>query len=350
MSASIGDEDLDAAIAAGILTPETASRLRAYVEQRRAAPVADEEQFRLLTGFNDIFVSIAVLLVLIALAWLGGRIAQWFGAALVAVACWGLAEFFTARRRMALPSILLLLGWVGGVSVVSLLTISGATQLEPGGPRLALSALAAGAAAYAHWLRFKVPITVAAGTGAVLGLLILIASTTIPGGFRLILPLIFLSGLCLFGLALWWDMSDPGRRTRRADVAFWLHLSAAPLLVHPAFSWLGLASAPWELATAPPSSGAVDFSRPALAVAIYLLLALVALLIDRRALMVSALAYVLYAMNAFFRGTGDLTISLALSALIAGAALLLLSAYWRPARRGLLKLTPKWFRARLPAA
>jgi hypothetical protein len=349
MSATIGDEELDAAVAEGVLTSETASRLRDFVERRRAAPAADEEQFRLLTGFNDIFVSIALLLVLIALAWLGGRIVQWLGAALVAAACWGLAEFFTARRRMALPSILLLLGWVGGVSAVSLLTISGATQLEPGGPRLALSALAAGVAAYAHWLRFKVPITVAAGTGAVLGLLIIIASTTIPGGFRLILPLIFLSGLCLFGLALWWDMSDPGRRTRRADVAFWLHLSAAPLLVHPVFSWLGLASAPWEGATAPPA-GAIDFSRPALAVAIYLLLALVALIIDRRALMVSALAYVLYAMNAFFRGTGDLTISLALSALIAGAALLLLSAYWRPARRGILALAPARLRARLPPA
>ena len=70
----------------------------------------------------------------------------------------------------------------------------------------------------------------------------------------------------------------------------------------------------------------------------------------RRALMVSALAYVLYAMNAFFRGTGDLTISLALSALIAGAALLLLSAYWRAARRGVLALSPARLRARLPAA
>jgi len=348
MSATIGDEDLDAAVAHGVLTPETASRLRDFVERRRAAPVADEEQFRLLTGFNDIFVSIAIVMVLIALGWLGGRLFVSLGLALIAVASWGLAEFFTARRRMALPSILLLLGWVGGVSVGALSLHTGASPPPPA--HLALSGLAAGVAAYAHWLRFKVPITVAAGTCAVLALLVVLVSTSIPGGEKFVLWLIFLSGLCVFGLALWWDMSDPGRRTRRSDVAFWLHLAAAPLLVHPAFSWLGLSASPWAIATEPGASDVVDFSRPALAVAIYLLLAVVALIIDRRALMVSALAYLLYAMNAFFRGTGDLSVSLALSALIAGAALLLLSAYWRSARRALLKLTPAWLRARLPAA
>jgi hypothetical protein len=344
MSGPFGDEDLDAAVAAGVLTSETASRLREFVERRRAAPFADEEQFRLLTGFNDIFVSIAIVMVLVALGWLGYLVGAAFGAALVAAAGWALAEFFTRRRRMALPSILLLLAWVGGVSVAAIFL--GPTP--PGALHLALSGLAAGAAAYAHWLRFKVPITVAAGACAVLALLVVLVGTSIPGGQRWLLPLIFLSGLVVFALALWWDMSDPRRQTRRADVAFWLHLAAAPLLVHPAFSWLGLASASWLTAQGAPD--AADFSRSALAVAIYLLLAIVALVIDRRALMVSALAYLLYAMNALLRSTGALSVSFALSALIAGAALLLLSAYWRAARRPLLSVAPAWLRARVPDA
>ena len=33
----------------------------------------------------------------------------------VAATAWGLAEFFTRKRRMALPSIILLLAFVGGV-------------------------------------------------------------------------------------------------------------------------------------------------------------------------------------------------------------------------------------------
>ena len=74
-----------------------------------------------------------------------------------------------------------------------------------------------------------------------------------------------------------------------------------------------------------------------------------ALLIDRRALMVSSLAYFLYAMSHLFRATGALSLSLALAALAVGSALLLLSAFWSPARRAALRLAPAGLRARLPA-
>jgi hypothetical protein len=51
------DSDLDSAVAAGALTPASAAALRAYVSRARQSPMVDEEQFRLITGFNDIFVS-----------------------------------------------------------------------------------------------------------------------------------------------------------------------------------------------------------------------------------------------------------------------------------------------------
>ncbi|MGO9768081.1 MAG: hypothetical protein ACLPSW_00720 [Roseiarcus sp.] len=350
MASLLTDEDLEAAVRAGVVTPQLAADLRAFVESRRTAPRADDEQFRLLTGFNDIFVAMAILMVLIALGWLASRQALGLGFGLVALVSWALAEFFTARRRMALPSILLLLSWVGCVfGAAAALTASRATGA--GGPWiLGLVALLAGAAAYAHWLRFKVPITVAAGTCAAFAALIAFLSGALPGGDRLVLPLTFLSGLGVFGLALWWDASDPLRRTRRADVAFWLHLAAAPLIVHPAFSLLGLNAAPGLSESASGALGPMALTRPAAAVAVYLILALVALVIDRRALMVSALAYLLYAMNAFFQATGALSVSFALSALLAGAGLLLLSAYWRTARQRALGLAPASLKARLPAA
>jgi hypothetical protein len=332
------------------MTPELAANLRAFVEARRTAPRADDEQFRLLTGFNDIFVAMAILMVLIALGWLGSRQALALGFGLVALVSWALAEFFTARRRMALPSIVLLLSWVGGVFGAAAVVLAGKGP-DAGGPlNLGFDALLAGAAAYAHWLRFKVPITVAAGACAAFAALIAFLSSALPGGDRLVLPLTFLSGLGVFGLALWWDASDPLRRTRRADVAFWLHLAAAPLIVHPAFSLLGLNAAPGLSESASGALGPMALTRPAAAVAVYLVLALVALVVDRRALMVSALAYLLYAMNAFFQATGALSVSFALSALLAGAGLLLLSAYWRPARRRALGFAPAALRGRLPAA
>jgi hypothetical protein len=63
-------QELDDAVASGALTPEAANALRAYIEGRRSA-IPDEEQFRLLTGFNDIFVSIAAVILLFAVGWIG---------------------------------------------------------------------------------------------------------------------------------------------------------------------------------------------------------------------------------------------------------------------------------------
>ena len=87
-------------------------------------PAVDEEHFRLLTGFNDIFVGIAAAILLVAVGWIGYYVAAAISTAtarrpfiglFVAATAWGLAEFFTRQRRMALPSIILLLAFVGGV-------------------------------------------------------------------------------------------------------------------------------------------------------------------------------------------------------------------------------------------
>src|SRR5215210_1618675 len=119
--------ELDEAVAAGAISAEAATALRAHIEGQHATPTVDEEQFRLLTGFNDIFVSIAAAILLFSVAWIGQRIGQSIGLVIdgdgpspggpltVAATAWGLALCFAAKRRMALPSILLLLAFVGGV-------------------------------------------------------------------------------------------------------------------------------------------------------------------------------------------------------------------------------------------
>src|SRR5262245_42279104 len=109
------EADIDAAVAERAITAEAAAALRAFVARRQASPAVDEEHFRLLTGFNDIFVSIAAILLLIAVGWLAGVvIAPLAGAVAGSAVSWGLAEYFTRRRRMALPSILLLASFTAG--------------------------------------------------------------------------------------------------------------------------------------------------------------------------------------------------------------------------------------------
>jgi hypothetical protein len=345
MAQGFTDEDLDAAVVAGALPAEAAASFRVFVERRRSAPAADEESFRLLTGFNDIFVAIALVLTLAALGWMGFLVFPALSGALVAVASWALALFFTNRRRMALPSILLLLTFIGG-AVETIFVAARISESEANVPgKLALVGLAGLAAAFAHWRFFKVPITVAAGVATVGAVLVSIVG--FAGSPTWVYPVVLGLGLATFALALAWDASDPLRRTRRSDVAFWLHLIAAPAIAHPAFSLLGLQrSAIFAGAEHPPPLAL----GVGLALSLYAALAIVALIVDRRALMVSSLAYLIYAMNALFHATGALTTSFALSALIVGAALLLLSAFWATARRGVLRLAPTAWRPFLPPA
>src|SRR5438046_10525454 len=69
-------QDLDDAVASGVISAQAADALRAHIERQRATPIADEEQFRLITGFNDIFVSIAAAILLFAVGWIGQSIGQ----------------------------------------------------------------------------------------------------------------------------------------------------------------------------------------------------------------------------------------------------------------------------------
>lgn len=350
------ESDLEAAVASGALTAQQAGAFRDDVASRRQTPAVDEEHFRLLTGFNDIFVSLAAIILFVAMAWIGHEVgprlggdgpSPWMGA-LVAVTAWGLAEFFTLKRRMALPSIVMLLAFVGGVfgaAGVSLSLIVGETAIEANPESVipmilsASAALAAGAA-WLHWRRFRVPITVAAGTAAVVALLLLLLTSAIGEPNDTNRPILEIAALILgvgvFMLAMWWDGSDPRRETRRSDVAFWLHLLSAPLIVHSVFSLLGL------------TQGEATPVEAIIVVFLYIVIGIAALAIDRRALLVSALAYVLYALNALFREYGAVELSVALTALIIGSALLLLSAFWSHARRRVVAPLPENLRRRLP--
>ena len=67
-------QDLDDAVASGAISAQAADALRAHIEQQRATVIPDEEQFRLITGFNDIFVSVAAAILLFAVGFIGQRI------------------------------------------------------------------------------------------------------------------------------------------------------------------------------------------------------------------------------------------------------------------------------------
>lgn len=344
------ESDLQAAVEAGAISAQAADALRNHVAARRSSPVVDEENFRLLTGFNDIFVAIASVILLVAVGWLGDNVrlgATGHGPSaaaglFIAAASWGLAEYFTRVRRMALPSILLLLGFAGGIGFSLLTLVTQLTDdLQGRTGALMMSGVAAltAAAIWLHWRRFMVPITVAAGTAAVACLGVTLVLVAFPGIgevqgniFWLLLP----AGFAIFAVAMRWDMSDRSRTTRRADVAFWLHLTAAPMIAHSMFHLLGV------------FEGDMGAGTAVTVLLLYVAFGLVALAIDRRALLVSSLAYVLYALYALFEQAGAVELSAAFTALVIGSALLLLSAFWHKARKLMVEGLPEGVRTRLP--
>ncbi len=318
------ESDLENAVAAGVLTPQAADAFRNHIAAGRATPAVDEESFRLLTGFNDIFVAIAIALLLTSVGWLAGWVHKGLGGLSVAAVSWMLAEYFTRVRRMALPSILLLFGFCGGVAGSMIGTLN---EINPQWPDQINALVAAGialvtaGAIWLHWRRFMVPITVAAGAASLVAVGIALFFAATHAGKDAVYPLLLTGGIAMFALAMWWDMSDRERTTRRSDVAFWLHLAAAPMIAHPVFHMLGV------------FEGEIGVAQAVIVMVLYVLFAIVALAVDRRALLVSSLAYVLYALSMLFRQAGAVELSMAFTALVIGSALLSLSAFWHPMRR-----------------
>ncbi|GAB2707527.1 hypothetical protein Q4574_20760 [Aliiglaciecola sp. 3_MG-2023] len=327
------DEDLKQAVEAGIFTDDSVSQFKSYVAKIKNTSLADEENFRLISGFNDIFVVIASGLLLASIGFLGYHVSPLLGTIGVAIASWLLSEFFVLKRRMALPAIMLLLTFLGGVFASPLVI-----QQQPNEMAFLIAGALSAVAAVLHWRRFRVPITVAAGAAAISSSIIALILVLIPNAVTWVNPLLLCVGLGIFGLAMYWDASDRNRQTRSSDVAFWLHLAAAPLIVHPIFTSLGILQ------------GVGGLSISLLVLGLYVLLATISIAVDRRAIMVSALVYVIYAFSTLLETYGMVSYSFAITGLCIGGTLLLLSAFWQVSRSQILKLLPLPVQDLLPAA
>lgn len=325
------DQDLDDAVKAGVFSEKHIAAFRHFMQNQRQSPGSTEEHFRLVTGFNDIFVTIACLLVLAAGWYIGSFANDQVGALAAAAGSWGLAEYFTRIRRMALPSIVLLMMFV----LAAFMTVDFLAE----GPLMVVPPLAAMLAAAGHWLRFRVPITIAAVVAS--GIVAVIAVMTefdVDLDGALFSGVLLVLGLMTLGLAIWWDSRNVHRITRQADVAFWLHILSSFVIVHTLFSNILLRESQ--------SDGVVV----AIVLMTYGLLTLISIILDRRALMVSALGYALYATGHVFTTDNAEGLGFALACLIVGGGLLMLSALWSKVRKPVVELLPYAITSRLPPA
>ena len=335
-------DDLRSAVAAGLISEAQAAGVIAHGDARagkRANMAGEDEPFELFRGFADIFVSVGLVLLLSGILGIARLMTDnVFVPVFAAGLCWLFARYFTLRRRMTLPSIVLVTGFgISAAFLAAFLWAIPAGDLD--GP---LAALVVGgltmAALLLYYRTFKVPFTLflvgLAGLAVVLG----VTNSIVPdrwesGDFTSILDLRQGSGLAIgmlvFGIGafiggMWFDMRDPHRLGRWSASGFWLHMLAAPALVNTI------------VLTLYNVGGSTGYVLMALALA---LIAVLALVIDRRSFLTAGIGY-LGLLIAWAVGQGAAGTSPVLILLILGATITALGTWWVPLRAQLMGALP----------
>jgi len=342
---TIGPGDLRAAVAAGIVTEAQAAGVTALANDRagkRAALPAEDEPFEFFRGFAEIFIATGLAILLGGLALLlsviGGVAILILIPAIIAAVAWWMAGYFTLKRRMNLPSMVLVGAYSGGI-YVSALTAFG--QLDLGLRGVAIAASVAAASAAALWFRrFRLPFSMFVFGGfAFLAVQALFtrynpggrfdnlevwADSFVPRANLTAASLVF--GVAAFLGAMWFDLKDPHRIGRHSATAFWLHLLAGAALVN------SVAGNIWG------AGGSAAILPTTLALLVF---ALVALIIDRRSMLTAGIAYIGAVIYWAVTGGGYAgAMEWAKILIILGGFFTVLGTWWVQLRAGLMRALP----------
>lgn len=339
---SIERDDLRAAVAAGIMSEAQAANLAALADSRRGARenlAPGDEPFELFKGFNEIFIVVGLGIlaagwIAIAAATVTEQITDIFSAMVIrsligAAILWTLAEYFIRRRRMVAPAIALTALFAGNAAVGFNAWLAQPFMVAQNDiTSLPLPLVLTTGATFVFWLRFKVPIALAVVALCLFAAAVVQSATggarpetfrdffelSAAGGFAwLTLGL----GLATFIAAMAFDMSDPHRVTRRSANGFWLHVIAAPAIVNTLALTLLSSEEPWAMSAL---------------IAFLSLIALIAIVIDRRSFLITGVGYVVAVASTLV----DTTSGVAFTVLSLGVVLLCLGAFWERIRTILL--------------
>ena len=234
---AIQPDDLEAAVAAGVLPETQADALRAFVAKRHLAPVRsgmEDERFRFMRGFNDFFFAIGIVLLGAATIFFTGTDPLYCLAA--AAFMWALSELLVRRMRLVLPGILLSVLFVFFTyqSIPTNQLIYGGqtprvTRLDLWPMLLGINAtalsvtikalIAAGIAGLYYW-RFRLPFTILLiAASLVLSVLAATWYLTNARSGALESSVFLACGLAVFAAAMAFDLHVPESRSLKAKRA-----------------------------------------------------------------------------------------------------------------------------------
>lgn len=335
-------DQIDQAEAQGIITAKQAAAMRKLVERdgavtppsANAAVIGDEDNMRFVRGFSDVFIAIGIGLLALGLWGLAGLFGGGTTYLLAAGAMALMAAYFGRKTRQHLPTLITALAFL-------LFTHKGLGGMVGESSPVTASMITI-VAMLAYYYFIRLPFCIALIAISMIVLVFTLAEQMVPDVLAGNRSWFFVAcGFITLGAAIFYDMKDTQRLTRFADNAFWLHLTAAPLIVHGLAFRAAVAKSDTLFDLVP----VIEVTRGDAAglLIIVLLIGVLGLALNRRALLVSSLGYAGFAIVFLFSGAGvNFGMSLILALLLLGAAVVFLGAGWHSARNTLIKVLPKW--------
>ena len=284
--------------------------LLAFIDDQHAKPVEDnrEEPLKFIRSFGDVFITLGVVILVIAINMLP-LFAYYYlipAAGFVMV-----AEWLVRVRKLALPGIAILISILHFVNKAIDFNHDNASVFGLG--VLSLVSLL-------FYLRYKMPFSLLPLAAGLVAIVIIQIGVDVIGQ-----PFVFVGlGLLVFTVAMWFDVRDTARVSHLSDSAFWLHLLASPLIVHGAMISLLFNQQEWIQA----------IDKEIIIIVFFVGFLLLALLLDRRAMLVSTQVYMIYALTQVLEGQLDSTQNVLIYVLMAlGLLVIFFGAYWYKARR-----------------
>ena len=315
-----------------------------------SSPVEESEAPRFIRGFHDILITIGIIVGLVGL----GGLASVYAVIPAAIV---LAEILVRRQRLALPAVTLTVATVVAASMGTLPIWDGLDAPYEDWIPVGIFATIAVVGFLIYW-RYKVPLALAGGIVTLFATIVYSAALVTrwmsgnPAFFETrptaLVGFLGLFAVLVFGAALRFDIGDRHRVTRRSDVAFWMHLAAAPAILYTVMAEIYLGNADGWFSTA------TSVWQAAAIVGAVVVLMLVGIVLDRRAFVTSGLLSFGYAFKVLLTEGGFAKLTAATDTLVfltflaIGVVVLSLGIGWQPLRRVIVGNLPGGIRELVP--
>lgn len=283
-------------------------------------PENKEEPLKFVRSFGDVFITLGIMLVVISINMLS---LTGYYYLIPATAFILSAEWLVRKRRLVLPGMAILIAILFFINKAFLYGSTEITFLGLNTTSLILISISC----LLFYLRYNMPFSLLPLAASLVTLTVLqIGSDILENPIIFVIP-----GFIIFGFAMWFDIRDTKRQSHLSDSAFWLHLLAAPLIVHG--TMIALLSS--EQSIAP------SINNNLLMGLFFIGFFLIALFIDRRAMLISTQLYAIYALSQLFKNDLITSQNVMIYVLMTlGLLVIFFGTYWYKTRRiifGMLK-------------